>query len=155
MKSQQVLCAQCGNLRKMILSECPFCGEIKTLDNLQSQKLIYVINLEINMPTVEAAMDRFQDHLDVIKGKGMRIVKVIHGHGSSGNGGKIRQAFRQAMDYGLWGESIIEVFYGEVLLTHHPEFKNLLERYPSIKQSITKDMQGNPGITLLIMDKNY
>ncbi len=107
------------------------------------------------MPTVEEAMDRFQDHLDVIKGKGIRMIKVIHGHGSSGSGGKIRQAFRQAMDYGLWGESITEVYYGEVLSNHHPEFKNLLERYPSIKQSITKDMQGNPGITLLIMDKNH
>jgi hypothetical protein len=155
MKPQKVLCAQCGNPRLMMLNECPFCGDTKTLDSLSSQKSTYVINLEVNMPTVEDAMDRFQDHLDLIKGKSIRMVKVIHGHGSTGSGGKIRHAFRQAMDYGLWGESIIEVYYGEVLSPHHLELKNLVERYPSLKQSITRDMQGNPGITLLIIDKNY
>ncbi len=155
MGRNQALCAECGNPRQLILNECPFCGAKETLHTLQSQKSNYVINLEFNMPTVDSAMDRLQEHLDIIKGKDIRTIKVIHGHGSSGTGGKIRQAFRQAMDYGLWGEAIIEVYYGEVLLPYHHEYKNLLERYPSIKHVITKDMQGNPGITLLILDKNY
>jgi hypothetical protein len=31
----------------------------------------------------------------------------------------------------------------------------MLNIYPGLKNAITKDMQGNPGITLLILDKNY
>jgi hypothetical protein len=107
------------------------------------------------MPLVEEAFERLHQHLEKLRGKGLRAIKVIHGHGSSGRGGNIRHEFRQAMEHGLWGEAIIEVYFGETLSPHLPQYQDLLKTYPALKNSITKDMQGNPGITLLILDKNY
>jgi hypothetical protein len=155
MKSSQVICATCGNNRSALAKECPFCGGLDSFSSAASRWASFVMNLESNLPTVDDALDRFHEQLQTLKGKGFRTIKVIHGHGSSGTGGKIRRAFRQAMDDGLWGEAIIEVYYGEVLTAHRVEFTELTNRYPAIKSHITRDMQGNPGITLLILDKNY
>jgi hypothetical protein len=107
------------------------------------------------MPLVDEALERFHNQLEKIRGKGLRAMKVIHGHGSSGSGGNIRREFRLAMDYGRWGDAIIAVYYGEILLPHLPDYQEMLKIYPGLKNAITKDMQGNPGITLLILDKNY
>ncbi len=123
--------------------------------DIHSKWQCHVMNLESNMPLVEEAFERIHHHLEKLRGRGLRAIKVIHGHGSSGRGGKIRREFRQAMEYGLWGEAIIEVYFGEMLLPHLPQYQDLLKTYPALKNSITKDMQGNPGITLLILDKNY
>jgi hypothetical protein len=59
------------------------------------------------------------------------------------------------MEDGLWGEGIMEVYFGEILNPNSPPYQSLLQTYPAIKNSITKDMQGNPGITLLLIDKNF
>jgi len=149
------LCAQCGNPRNLMAVDCPFCGSKESFIDAESKWRCQVLNLESNMPLVEEAFERLHEHLEKLRGKGLRAVKVIHGHGSSGRGGNIRREFRQAMEHGLWGEAIIEVYFGEMLLPHLPQYQNLLKTYPALKNSITKDMQGNPGITLLILDKNY
>jgi hypothetical protein len=155
MNFNKVLCAMCGNERSALAGECPFCGEKDSYNTAKSGWSSFVINLENNLPTVDAALDRFHEQLESLKGRGIRLIKVIHGHGSSGTGGKIRRAFRQAMDDGLWGEAITEVYYGEILTPNRVEYSELISRLPSIKTQITKDMQGNPGITLLILNKNY
>jgi hypothetical protein len=145
----------CGNERSVLAKECPFCGNREMINPSDTRWGSFVMNLESDLPTVDDALDRFHETLEKLQGKGFRTVKVIHGHGSSGTGGKIRKAFRQAMDDGLWGEAIIEVYYGEILTPHRAEYSDLIKRYPAIQDTITRDMQGNPGITLLLLDKNY
>lgn len=155
MKKNLVTCSDCGNPRLVLAPQCPFCGALEVLFEQHSRWACQIINLESNMPLVDAALARFHEDLEKLRGKGLRTVKVIHGHGSSGSGGNIRREFRQAMDYGRWGDAIIEVYYGEILLPHLPAYKALLQTYPHIKNALTKDMHGNPGVTLLILDKNY
>ncbi|MEI7428413.1 MAG: hypothetical protein WCK68_10420 [Betaproteobacteria bacterium] len=155
MKNTLALCCDCGNQRSLIASMCPFCGSKETYVEADARWKCHVINLEMNMPLVDQAMERFHVQLEKIRGKGLRAVKVIHGHGSSGSGGNIRREFRRAMEDGLWGEGIMEVYFGEILNPNSPQYQSLLQTYPAIKNSITKDMQGNPGITLLIIDKNF
>jgi len=153
--SSQKICRLCGNPRPVLSDECPFCNDTSPVITDTGGWSVHTINLENKLPTVDMALERFHNLLEKLQGKGFRAVKVIHGHGSSGTGGKIRQAFRQAMDDGLWGEAIREVYYGEALKPHLIEYKKLIERFPSIKLNISRDMQGNPGITLLILEKNY
>jgi len=155
MHNPVTVCADCGNPRNLMALDCPFCGSSESFMDIHSKWQCHVMNLESNMPLVEEAFERIHHHLEKLRGRGLRAIKVIHGHGSSGRGGKIRREFRQAMEYGLWGEAIIEVYFGEMLLPHLPQYQDLLKTYPALKNSITKDMQGNPGITLLILDKNY
>jgi len=155
MKSPLAVCSDCGNPRNLLAPHCPFCGSLETMIDADSRWKCQSINLESNMPLVDEALERFHDHLEKLRGKGLRACKVIHGHGSSGRGGNIRREFRRAMDYGRWGDAIIAVYCGEMLLPHLPDYQEMLNIYPGLKNAITKDMQGNPGITLLILDKNY
>lgn len=105
------------------------------------------------MPTVDEALDRFDDELRKIQHTGFRAIKVIHGHGSSGIGGKIRKEFRQAMDHNRWGHLIREVYYGEELIPNHEGLIELKKSHPTIAKLLTKDMMGNSGITLLVLEK--
>ena len=155
MKSPVAICSDCGNNRHLLASECPFCGSNSYLLDSNTKWQIQTINLEINMPSAEEALERFHLQIEKLRSKGLRVVKVIHGHGSSGKGGTIRQAFRNAMEYGQWRESVIDVYYGEMLSPQSLSFQELTKTYPAIKKSITKDIYNNLGITLLILDKNY
>ncbi len=51
---------------------------------------IPTINLEDGMPTVEEAIRNMKLELQVMKRNRVKIVKLIHGYGSTGKGGKIR-----------------------------------------------------------------
>ncbi|MEG1774689.1 MAG: Smr/MutS family protein, partial [Oscillospiraceae bacterium] len=49
-----------------------------------------IINLEAGMPTVEFAHSRLGQELRTAKSCGEKVVKIIHGYGSSGRGGAIK-----------------------------------------------------------------
>lgn len=55
------------------------------------------INLERGMPTVDEAVRRMKSELSACKRGGAKAAVVIHGYGSSGVGGGIRTAARQAL----------------------------------------------------------
>lgn len=51
---------------------------------------ISIINLEAGMPTVELARSRLNQGLQSARMRGEKAVKIIHGYGSTGRGGKIK-----------------------------------------------------------------
>jgi hypothetical protein len=154
MNTPVAICSDCGNNRHLFATECPFCGLNSYLLGPNTKWQIQTINLEMNMPSSDEALERFHIQIEKLRSKGLRVVKVIHGHGSSGKGGIIRHAFRNAMEYGLWREYVLDVYYGEILSPKSSSFQELTKTYPAIKKSITKDIYNNPGITLLVLDKN-
>lgn len=48
------------------------------------------VNLEQGMPTVDAAIKRLTYEVNHSRVTGVAVLKIIHGYGSSGTGGKIR-----------------------------------------------------------------
>lgn len=56
------------------------------------------VNLEQGMPLVDAAVKRLTYELRNGKALGAGAVKLIHGYGSSGTGGKIRVAVRRYLE---------------------------------------------------------
>lgn len=48
-----------------------------------------VVNIKENSPTVELAIANFLIALDDAKAQGAKVIKIIHGYGSSGVGGAI------------------------------------------------------------------
>ncbi len=154
MPRSSILCSICGNPRSLLEATCPYCDSQDT-PLIESGALgFYTINLELHMPTVDEALDRFDDELRKIKNSGFRAIKVIHGHGSSGIGGKIRREFRNAMDHNRWGHLIRDVYHGEDLIPNHEGMSDLKKYHPSIAKKLTKDMLGNSGISLLILEKS-
>jgi len=55
------------------------------------------INLEDGMPVVEEAVRRMRMSIQEMKVGRVRIVKLIHGYGSTGRGGKIRVGIRNEL----------------------------------------------------------
>ena len=154
MNKPTITCSTCGNPRNLLAHECSFCGETEKPLISAGKLTPYSINLELNMPTVDEALDRFDDELRVVIKAGFKLVKVIHGHGSSGVGGKIRRAFREAMEHNRWGHLIKDVYYGEELIPGREGLIDLNKYHPRLQKELSKDFFGNAGITLLIMEKS-
>ena len=55
------------------------------------------LNLEEGMPLVEEALDRMNMGLQEMRASGIRAVKLIHGYGSTGRGGKICAGVRKEL----------------------------------------------------------
>ena len=57
------------------------------------------VNLEQGMPYVADAVKRLTFEVHHSKSMGCTVLKIIHGYGSSGKGGKIRIAARERLDF--------------------------------------------------------
>ena len=53
------------------------------------------VNLELGKPIVEKAIGRLTFEIHHSRKMGVSVLKIIHGYGSSGTGGKIRLAARR------------------------------------------------------------
>ena len=105
--------------------------------------LVRTVNLEQGMPTVEEALQRMRLELGTSRTLGYKIVRLIHGYGSSGRGGAIREAVRKNVSNAIPGEEF-DAF--------HPAARQLLDRYPALKQDPDFG-RCNQGITLVILSR--
>ncbi len=148
------LCLDCGNPLRSLDKTCPFCGSSTRPATSKKQAGIYTLNLETSLPTVEQAIQKFDATLEDLKGTAIAIVKVIHGYGSSGKGGRIKEAVRQELIYQRRQHLIDSYFAGEDLIPGKETYQELLKQQPQIKQILTKDIFGNAGITLIILKRS-
>ena len=111
---------------------------------------IRLINLEDEKPTVKQAMDRLELELRLAKKQNVCVLKIIHGFGSTGNGGKIRVALRRAMpEYQKRGK--IRFFVpGERLTIFEEETRKLLQLCPDFRKDHDINRHNN-GITVIVL----
>ena len=57
------------------------------------------VNLELGRPTADEALRRLEAELEAARHMNTPLLKLIHGYGSSGKGGKIRIAARERLDF--------------------------------------------------------
>ena len=55
---------------------------------------IFEVNIKLDMPTAAVALDRVREQIKIAGRLNFRAVKIIHGYGSTGKGGKIRTSVR-------------------------------------------------------------
>lgn len=108
------------------------------------------LNLETGMPTVEEARRRLEDGLATARARGVRFMKLIHGYGSTGKGGKIRSALpetlRRLMSTGL----VADFVDGERWRRGDATTDALLRKYPALRND-TDLGRGNKGITIVAL----
>ena len=63
----------------------------------QNKSRYATLDLEAGMPLVEHALKRMHFQMDTHRKTGVTVIKLIHGYGSSGTGGKIRIAVRKEL----------------------------------------------------------
>src|SRR5450631_2233359 len=97
-------------------------------------KLIKIVNLEDGLPTVERARALLNAELSAARANGVKILKVIHGYGSSGVGGDLRIALqatlRQMADRG----EIHACIFGENWRKSDESAWALLKQFPELKE---------------------
>ena len=146
------LCPDCGNLRDALEVRCPFCDCLAPpLTNPDLADKIFVIDLEAGMPSVEDAMERLSVLLRKAQDAGIRMVKVIHGYGSSGKGGLIRAAFREELLFHRWADRIRDYLPGESLKAGGKALHGLSRHHQQLIKNLKAGSQGNPGMTILVM----
>ena len=111
---------------------------------------LMTINLERGMPTVEQAQRRLIGELARARAAGAKAVKLIHGYGSSGVGGKLRIGVRQSLAARKRQGAIKGFVPGEDWDIFQAESRLFLEACPELSRD--QDLgRGNAGITLVLL----
>ena len=74
------------------------------------------INLEWGMPIVSEAMKKLDSEIKVCKKDGIKFAKIIHGYGSTGKGGAIREECREVLSTMLKNKNIKKIVYGALAI---------------------------------------
>ncbi len=110
------------------------------------------INLEAGLPTVDEARRRLLSEIDAAQRAGDRVLKVIHGWGSSGTGGKLGPAIRKSLRLRVKEGRAVLVVAGERFSSDSLEGRELARRHPSVRGD--RDFnRANPGVTVVELVK--
>ncbi len=104
------------------------------------------INLERGFPTVDVAMNRLTNELTTAKMSGYKAAVIIHGYGSSGEGGGIKAAVKTHLTKPTFRGIVKSTVSGEEWYSKKKEFINSC---PGIK-SFERHIDGNQGLTVLL-----
>ena len=128
---------------------CRFCGSHQRARmGVGPRERLRTVNIEAGMPSVEAGLARLEGDLARARQSGVRVVRVIHGWGSKGTGGALRDACRALLRRKLTARQITNVVHGEDYSRTSNAGRNLLSRCPELRGSERSDSQ-NPGITFV------
>ena len=109
-----------------------------------------VVNLEEGMPTVEQARTRLRSEILTAQSAGHKLLKVVHGYGSSGIGGDLRFALQATLRQMVTRGEIRDCIYGENWRTSDERSWELLKRMRELKDD--RDLgKGNRGITIVVL----
>jgi len=146
-------CDFCGNPVKDIALICPYCAQ--PLSVLPKKAIVVrkvlILNLEAGKPFVKEALEKFENELKMARAKKVGLIKIIHGYGSSGTGGKIKIALRQRLKSLLINKVIKGFIVGENYskLTNSAIYnQKIVDCYPELLETQHADIY-NPGITFV------
>jgi hypothetical protein len=111
---------------------------------------IKLVNLEEGRPTVRQMELRLDRELFTASHDGTNLLKLIHGYGSTGVGGALRDAVRATLARHKSADKIQDFIAGEDFRISNQETWDLLKRAPELKQD--RDLgRGNKGITIVVL----
>ena len=107
------------------------------------------VNIKSDMPTAEAAVKRVTYNIHNGRALGAGAIKIIHGYGSTGKGGKIRIEVRRYLE-GQKRKGIIRDFIpGERFSIFDEATRQAFSRCSQLRQDQDLDRYNN-GITIII-----
>jgi hypothetical protein len=144
-------CSTCGNEISDDENPCRFCGGHQqpgpSLRETRSET-IKTINLKKGLPLVDEALDLLVRELDLARSQEVGVLRIIHGYGSSGTGGKIRRAVIQEMAVLSRAGGIRAYLAGAQYSENTNGGRDLLRRFPRLQFTLASDRH-NPGITFV------
>ena len=111
--------------------------------------MIWEVNLELGRPSADEALRRLEHELAAKRHLRAKAMKIIHGYGSSGKGGRIRTASRKYLRAAQEQGRIYEVLPGERLTIFDEEARRLMARCPALRDDCDRERY-NCGVTFVI-----
>lgn len=106
------------------------------------------VNLKEGMPLVHQALMQMERELAVARADGCDLVKLIHGYGSTGEGGEIRVAVQKRLLEMSERGQIRSVIFGENWAKSDERAWKIVNAHKESKQD--RDLgKGNRGITIV------
>lgn len=109
-----------------------------------------VINLEEGMPTVANARIKLDQALRTAKSRKVKVVKIIHGYGSSGKGGAIKRDVQAFLTQKKSSGNIRGFVPGERFSPFDAHARAMLDQCPELAKD-SDYSRGNDGITIVLL----
>ena len=112
--------------------------------------IIKTVILKEGMPSVEQARARLHGEIRSAQQSGVKVLKLVHGYGSTGKGGDLRIALQSTLRQMAATREIRDCIYGENWRKSDERSWELLKRMPELKTD--SDLgKGNKGITVVLL----
>jgi hypothetical protein len=109
-----------------------------------------VVNLEEGQPRVNEALLRLDRAISGARRDHVALIKLIHGYGSKGVGGRIKEEVTGALARHKRSALIHDFIPGEDFRISNQATWDLLKKYPELKQD--RDLsRNNRGITIVLL----
>ena len=105
-------------------------------------------NVEANFPTLDEARRLVIEEIRRAKRDGVRVMKVIHGYGSSGKGGALCVGLRKSFGLRKKEGVIKDCVAGEDFSIFNPTVLAMLETAPALRADCDLN-NTNEGVTIL------
>ena len=110
--------------------------------------LLRTYNVEDGLPSLDEARRLVMAQIREAKREGVRVLKVIHGYGSSGKGGKLCTGLRKSFGLRKKEGAIREFVAGEDFSIFDDRTLTLLEAVPELRGDPDLDAT-NEGVTVV------
>jgi len=112
---------------------------------------VKIFNIEASMPTVEEARQLLLLELKQAKQNGVKAMKIIHGYGSTGKGGALRDGLRSSLIRRRKEGVITRCIFGEKWNIFEDDTRAAIDLCPELKSD--RDLnRSNPGITIVLFN---
>jgi hypothetical protein len=130
---------------RALFNQCPHCDS-DSLPILSSDTI--ELNIKQDGPYVD---ERLTDYLRKSQELGIKAIILIHGYGSSGEGGRIKWAIHDALENNRYSDRVDEYHFGEDVAFGSEAYHLLLKRRPGLKPYLKRFKEGNSGMTVLLL----
>lgn len=108
------------------------------------------VNLEQGLPPAAAAIRRLTFELGQSRRMGCTVLKIIHGYGSSGKGGRIREEARRYLGRLRVRGEVREVIPGEEFSIFNPATRAAFDRCGALRKDRDLERHNN-GVTFIVL----
>ena len=112
--------------------------------------LLREVNLEHGKPTVDTAIKRLTFERHHSRSRGSAALKIIHGYGSSGTGGRIQVEARAYLARLKGKGELRDVIYGEDFSIFNPAVLEAFRRCGALRKDSDLERHNN-GITVILL----
>jgi ribosomal protein S9 len=113
-------------------------------------RAIKTVNLKSDMPQVQEALQRLDRELAAARQEKAKLLKLVHGYGSTGQGGDIRIAVQKRLVEITQNGQIRGCIFGENWSKSDEQTWKLLQAHAELKSD--SDLgRGNRGITIVLL----